>query len=147
MYRQRASWQHCQPNVPLPRNAVLAGHDSDGSPLFVGRAIHEGGQLPGKIVANRHIAYVCCNGKEHEKPLFEVLCGGNVSWQQSGFGQVPPNAVLGGRTSGGEPLYIGRAHHNGSLTPGKVHPSHSALYIPYGGSELNMKNYEILVEK
>lgn len=86
-------------------------------------------------------------GEEIPKHQFEVLCGGNVSWVPSSFGNVPHNAVSGGRTSSGEPLYVGRAHWQGSLTVGKVQPSHQALYIPYGGSEIPIKNnYEVLIE-
>lgn len=45
----------------------------------------------------------------------------------------------------GEPLAIGRAHHEGSLTPGKVHRSHGCLYLPYGGAEQSTLYYEVLV--
>lgn len=43
-----------------------------------------------------------------------------VRWVENGNGSTPPNAIPGGRTSSGETLYIGRAKHQGSLTPGKV---------------------------
>lgn len=33
---------------------------------------------------------------------------------------IPPEAVVGGQTSDGEPLYVGRVHHAGSHTIGKV---------------------------
>lgn len=76
-----------------------------------------------------------------------MLCGGNTSWVQASYGSIPPNAVKGGHTSSGEPLYVGRAHWQGSLTVGKIHPSHQALYIAYGGSEIPIKNnYEVLIE-
>ncbi|XP_053677724.1 uncharacterized protein LOC128727804 [Anopheles nili] len=143
---QRSNWQHCTAHAPMPAGAILAGHDSDSSPIYVGRAFHEGEQLPAKVLPSQQVAYICFNGQEIPKHSYEVLCGGNVSWMPSGFGSVPPNAVLGGRTSSGEVLYIGRTHHMGSLTPGKIHPSHQSLYISYGGSEIPFKNYEVLVE-
>lgn len=63
------------------------------------------------------------------------------------MGAVPFNAVKGGHTINGETLYIGRAHWQGSLTVGKIHPSHQTLYIPYGGQEVPIKaNYEVLIE-
>jgi len=34
----------------------------------------------------------------------------------------------------------------GSLTCGKIHPSHQVLYIPYGGMEVAVGNYDILIE-
>lgn len=57
-----------------------------------------------------------------------------------------PNAVPGGRTSSGETLYIGRAWHGGALTPGKIHPSHGNLYLPFAGGEVAVGTYEILIE-
>lgn len=41
----------------------------------------------------------------------------------------------------------GRAHHDGSLTVGKVHISHGLLYIPFAGSEVSIDSeIEVLVE-
>lgn len=42
-------------------------------------------------------------------------------------------------------LYVGRAAHEGSLTIGKIHPSHQCIYIPYGGAEISLAAYEVLV--
>lgn len=52
--------------------------------------------------------------------MFKVLCEQRFNWIPSGGGHVPPGAVEGGRTSDGEPLYIGRTFHEGSHTVGKV---------------------------
>nr|CAD7573406.1 unnamed protein product [Timema californicum] len=54
-------------------------------------------------------------GKTH----FLVLCCSNVAWERSSHGHVPYGAIEAGRTSSGEPLFIGRVLHNGTLTPGK----------------------------
>ena len=35
----------------------------------------------------------------------------------------------------GEIMYIGRAFHQNDLVPGKVHKSHSVLYVPWGKSK------------
>jgi Protein of unknown function (DUF3421) len=55
------------------------------------------------------------------------------------------NAYVGGHAADGELLYIGRAKHVDSVTPGKIHPSHGCLYIAYGGAEIKFCTYEILV--
>jgi len=34
--------------------------------------------------------------------------------------QAPPGALISGQSEQGEPLYVGRVQHEGSLTPGKV---------------------------
>ena len=36
----------------IPERAVVAGESSDGGPLYVGRAYHEGGLYPGKVHDN-----------------------------------------------------------------------------------------------
>jgi hypothetical protein len=70
-----------------------------------------------------------------------------MAWIPSNSGIHVPNAVVGGRTLQGETLYIGRVHHENSLTPGKIQPSHGCLYIPYAGREIAHRHYEILVER
>jgi len=52
--------------------------------------------------------------------VFQVLVGGNLVWQNSSGGQVPPKAVSVGETATGEKLYAGRVLHDGTLTLGKV---------------------------
>lgn len=71
--------------------------------------------------------------------------GDGYTWVSSNSGNVPENAVMSGSTSEGEPLYIGRAFYEGSLTPGKVHQSHGCLYLPYNGSEQSSQLYEVLI--
>lgn len=34
----------------------------------------------------------------------------------------------------------------GGMHPGKLNPNHSSLYIAYGGQEIPMQEYEILVQ-
>lgn len=126
--------------------AIVAGNDTDGSPIYVGRAFHEGNQLVAKVIPSKQIAYVSYNGQEIPKYSFEVLCNGNVTWVQSSHGQVMPNAVPGGRTTSGETLYIGRGWWHGALTVGKIQPSHQSLYISFNGAEMPLKSYEILIE-
>jgi hypothetical protein len=89
---------------------------------------------------------VCHDGQEIPHHTFEVLCNPRVQWVHSGHGQVHPQAIAGGRTTSGETLYVGRGWHAGALTPGKIHPSHGNLYIPYNGGEVALGTYEILIE-
>lgn len=53
--------------------------------------------------------------------------------------------VLAGETEDGEPLFVGRVQHEGTVTIGKVHPSHGVCYISYAGQELGFEAYEVLV--
>lgn len=50
----------------------------------------------------------------------QVLCQSEVAWQFCSNGEVPTDAVIGGQTTDGEPLYIGRVLHSGAQTIGKV---------------------------
>lgn len=75
------------------------------------------------------------------------MCGSGFEWIESASGHVPSNAISAGRTNCGETLYIGRADYRGSLTVGKVHPSHRCLYIPFDGREITEHTYEVLVQK
>lgn len=146
---KRSTWVPTSRFAPLPDGAILAGHDQDGTQIYVGRAGHHGDLLPAKVLPSKQAAYVAYGGQEILKDEIEVLCYGNVSWvkQHASARAVPPFAVTGGNTSDGEPLYIARAHHDGSLTVGKYQISHGALYIPFGGSEVPIHSeVEILVE-
>lgn len=139
-------WISLVSHEPIPDDAIVAGYDIDETPLYVGRAYHQRDQIPGKYVPNHHVVYVPYDGEEHAKQQFEILCNGNVSWVDAAYGSVPSNAVVGGKTMDGETLYIGRAYFEGSLTPGKIHPSHRTLYISFDGSEIGIEEYQVMVE-
>lgn len=138
------TWVHSSVRDALPRDAILGGRDSDGSPIYVGRATHQGAVLPCKILPTKQAAYVGTDFQEILKHNYEVLVGREVKWKKDKNGKVPRDAYVAGRTPTGEALYIGRAEHMGSLSIGKVHPAHACLYIPYGGKEVSLKEYEVL---
>lgn len=131
----------------VPQSAVLAGYDLDKSKIYVARAFHQGDLIPGKYIPSKHAMYICWNGKEILKDEFEVLSATDACWVQSANGKVHPGAIVCGHASTGELLYVGRVFHKGSLTPGKVHPSHESLFIPFDGLEHRIKRYEILVSR
>lgn len=131
----------------LVPGTVHAGRDIDGSDIYVGRARHDeaGGFLPAKVIPNRSCAYVSYGGREHMKDEYDLLVGINYSWVSCEGGSITEGAVACGTTQDGETLYIGRGHWGGSLMPGKVHQSQGLLYIPFGGAEVSLNNYEVLV--
>ncbi|RUS25386.1 hypothetical protein BC938DRAFT_472244 [Jimgerdemannia flammicorona] len=61
------------------------------------------------------------------------------TWVTCSGGQVPPNALAVGS------YFVGRTSHNGSTIFGKVHPANGAFYYSWGGKELNVSTYEVLV--
>lgn len=131
-------------NGNVPPEALPAGSEASGEPMFVARSTHEGALLPGKLVPSHGVCYVPWGGAEHPHQEYEVLCGGG-NWIRGDGGNIPPQAVPAGESEDGEPLFVGRAHHEGSVTVGKVQASHGVCYIPYGGAELGFADYEIFV--
>lgn len=112
--------------------------------MFVSRAQHEGALIPGKALKSHGVAYIAYGGGEHPKEDYEVLVGSGT-WVTSSGSDIPPNALPGGESEDGEPLFVGRVQHEGTTTVGKVHPSHGSCYIPFAGQELAFTEYEILI--
>jgi len=127
----------------LPAGAFIGGEDN-GEGLVVGRAQHEGALIPGKVVPSHGVCYVAFGGGEHGKTEYEVLVGSG-QWVPGNGSNIPPTAMPAGETEEGEPLFVGRVQHEGTVTIGKVHPSHGVCYISYAGQELGFEAYEVLV--
>lgn len=84
-------------------------------------------------------------GKEVKVECCDILLNDNFRWTTSSNGNIHGNAVIGGETSSGEELFIGRVTHDGVAAPGKIHPSHKTMYVPSAGGEHGYNSYEILV--
>lgn len=92
--------------------------------MFVFLLTVEGNQIPPTAVPGKHI--------------FNV----QKLWME--FHVISFMFFSAGETRDGEPLFVGRVHHEGAVTIGKVQPSHGVCYIPYGGQEMAFQAYEIL---
>lgn len=103
----------------IPPEAVSGGQD--GEVHFVARARHEGALLPGKLVPSHGVTYVAWGGGEHPHDTYEVLCGCSARWFPVSGDAIPAEAMPAGETEDGEPLFVGRVSHEGSVTIGKVH--------------------------
>jgi len=130
----------------LPQHAVHAGGNT-----YVGRVHHNNEWIPGKVVEGHESAYVAYDGKEHSGSDYEILveCGiGHESgkgykWKSAGNGTVPKNALIAG-TDNGKLLYVARAEMNGEMCVGKLFPEHGGAYMPWGGKENKVSDYEVL---
>ncbi|KAI5710961.1 hypothetical protein M8J75_012857 [Diaphorina citri] len=141
------SWVACSFGH-VPPNAVKVGRDEDGGMTYVGRAWHEEDLVPAKVAPTHQGAFVAHGGLEHSKFDYEVFTieGSRVAWQKPSTDEVvPPNALVVGHTRYGEPLYAGRALHEGFLVLGKVHTGPKAAYISWAGKEIVYGDYEVLV--
>jgi len=131
----------------VPEGALVGGEDN-GNALYVSRAEHSGATIPGKLLGDHGVSYIPWGGEEHAKESYEVLVMAEdaVSWVDAAGDTIPEKAIQGGVSVEGEALYIGRVTHEGALTIGKFHPSHSCLYISYGGAEISYPDFQILVK-
>ncbi|XP_052867389.1 uncharacterized protein LOC128273461 [Anopheles cruzii] len=69
-----------------------------------------------------------------------------MEWVPVGSGshsRLPARAVPGGK-QGKTILYIGRAQHRGSITPGYVNPAGTQCVLPWGGKMHKKKEFEVL---
>jgi len=139
-------WIPCS-HGELPPNAIDGGVDEFGNKLYVARANHEGGKIPGKYNTRTRTAQIPWGGGEHEKLEYEILSGvmDYLAWAPSRHGSVPPLSIAGGISEDGETLYIGRISIHGLLTLGKIHQSHGVCYAPFNGQELANCDYEVLI--
>uniref|UniRef100_A0A2S2Q4X7 C3 and PZP-like alpha-2-macroglobulin domain-containing protein 8 n=1 Tax=Sipha flava TaxID=143950 RepID=A0A2S2Q4X7_9HEMI len=112
-------WVHAS-NGQIPPNALPGGFDATNEQLYVARAEHNGALIPGKLVPSHGVVYVAWGGVENPKENYEVLCNCSGTWVKANQGEIPVGALSSGHTEDGEPLFIGRGQHDGSVTVGKV---------------------------
>ena len=128
----------------VPDGAAVAGFEANGEPLFVARAAYQGGIHPGKVRLAFGAANIPYGGAEVKVADYEVLLG-EVRWVKASGGRVPDGAVVAGFEANGEPLFVARATYQGGIHPGKVRLAFGAANIPYGGKEVKVAEYEVLV--
>lgn len=131
----------------LTGRALVAGHERDGSPLWVIRAKHNGHFIPGKYSVRDKTASVTYLQKDVRVQDIEVLCAQPeiVDWVPISNGTIPPNAIEGGTAPLGSTLYVGRGRYQQTVTPGKVNSKTKTCYIGVGGYRVTMTQaFEVL---
>ncbi len=124
---------------------LQVGQDIDGSPTYIIRSPFQGGVTVGKYIPGTRSAYVPWGGKENRVTAIELYVGTGV-WQPMNAGDpLPAGAVAGGNEADGSLLYIIRAPHDKAVVPGKYSAGTGKGYIPFGGREIELKSWEILV--
>jgi len=139
------SWVRCH-NGQIPARAISAGHER-----YVARGYHGGEVIPGKVAIGHDCCYIPYGGQEIKVTDYEVLVdsslrtllGGGFEWKHATNGNVPKFALVGG-TNDGKPLYVIRGNINGEACAGKVFPHFGKGYLPHGGKEHEVYNYEVL---
>lgn len=124
--------------------AFQGGADSDGAILVPFRAAQGGGLHPGKYNAVTHQGYVSFGGQELEikDPRAEVFIGAGV-WTPA-RGGLPVGAIPAGYDGDGSTLYMIRADAGGAQSLGKYSDKRHEAYVPYGGAEVPVTDFEVL---
>ena len=75
---------------------------------------------------------------------YEVLMEAGI-WEDGSGGLVPFGAVVCGQDEFGEALFVARAILNGGLHPGKVRRGFGGAFIGFGGREVQVHSYQVLI--
>lgn len=144
---------------PIAADAIAAGRDDDGSPIYIGRAPFASDLVVANVVPWRKAAYLTHDSTVHEIKYFEILIGSGFNWVLVQDGILPDSAVMGGYTADGTPMFIGRAPHKSRMIVGKVMTGQGEkgsersflfipfpLYTPVMGSpvEIRLNVFEVL---
>nr|XP_034314036.1 natterin-4 [Crassostrea gigas] len=130
----------------IPDNAIRAGYEKDGKPLFIARAKMGGLWTSGKCGTHLPGAHIPNDCKEvivrdYDVLVYPINAVGLLDWKQASGGKVPDKAF---KTD--TDLYVGRANYTGSLIPCRISTSQKCAYMGYGGKEYNAKEYEVLCQ-
>ena len=120
----------------VPQDAIRAGTDVDGTPLYICSAILDGNTYPGKL----HSSFAGCNisvaGVEHTISSYSVL---RPDWLG-----VPKFDFPAGIDIDGAALHVCRAFLNDGEYPGKTRQNWDTCNVGLAGLEQTSKVYEIL---
>lgn len=129
-------------NGNIPSGTLVSGHEANGEKLYECRANYKGGVHPGKV----RKAFGACNigwgGKEIAVKSYETY----VVWKKASNGAVPSSAIIGGHESDGTKIYICRGNYKGGVHSGKVRSAFGACNLSWGGKEVKVNAYEVLVK-
>jgi hypothetical protein len=123
----------------IPADALAAGREGADT-MYVCQADHQGGIHPGKIRKGFDGCNIGWGGKEVRVPSYSVL---TMNWAPDAPNGV---AVVGGNESDGQPLYLCRARHQGGVHPGKTRQEFGGCNIGWGGAEVTVPDYTILLD-
>jgi hypothetical protein len=125
--------------------AFQAGNEADGTPVYIIRSPFGGGLTVGKFIPKAKAAYVPWGGLENPVTRFELYVGTGRWLGMKATDPIPPDAVAGGQEADGSRLLIIRAPQGQALVPGKYSEKFNKAYVPWGGKEVEVSRFEMLV--
>ncbi|KAJ7502795.1 carbohydrate-binding module family 12 protein [Mycena galericulata] len=147
--RSPATWLLVQ-GKKIPQGAIPVGPEHSWM-LYICRAFYEGGIQVGKASdAFQKGAVIGFKHEEIQLGTYEILVGdmNGLRWVDANgvlnVSQLGYRPVEGGKEADGTPIYIAEAPYNGAVHPGKASEKLDGAYIPYDGTEKNVKSYRVL---
>ena len=135
----------------IPAGAQPNGQEAPptSDPLWIARTIGGTPGLPivqlGKVRPGFGGAFFPFGGKEVSSVEYEVLMEAGLWVAGDPGGKIPIGAVVCGEDGDGAPLFVARAPLNGGLQPGKTRAGWGKASIGFGGKELFLSPFEVLV--
>jgi hypothetical protein len=77
-------------------------------------------------------------------PALSQMDNNGLEWATAANGRIPSGALEVGYQDSG-PLYVCRVRYRGGLHPGKIASGFSGCNIGYGGREITVRQYEVLM--
>jgi uncharacterized protein DUF3421 len=133
----------------IPPGSFTGGRE--GAPgfedLFICRAMVNGSLAPGKVRPGLGACDIPFGGAEVRIANYQVLVSGNFAWVAVQGGFIPPHAVRGGYDVPPQspPLFVCQAPYQGGIHPGKTRPDWNTCNIGWGGKEISLRRYAVLV--
>ncbi|KAF5302553.1 hypothetical protein FQR65_LT00925 [Abscondita terminalis] len=139
----------------IPHDAVVAGSDVNGLPIYIGQALYGDKLLPAKIYYNDIKAYFAFGIEQSATNNVKILCSPypeKLQWVKTKKNEVHMLINKHLISGGHEPsytIYIGRAFYKSETLPGRIRTGERAnqnmgLYVSVDGKEIIFDSFEIL---
>lgn len=141
-----AVWRYSASGA-TPQYAWRAGADSSGQPFYLCRAHYQGSLTPGNIRPGFGGCHISYDGDEKNINHYQVFLLTHSSygyWQWVKY-NLPAHSWRVGDDTNGQPLYVCRARYADGLVIGKTWRGLNACYIPYGGREGSVRDYQVFL--
>lgn len=148
-YEANADWASTNSGY-VPSGSFISGHESDGEALYACRSNYRGGLHPGKVRSEFGACNISWGGREIPRSGYETYVPSHEAtllWQEARDGEVPSSAMVAGHeVDGSKLLYICRGDFEGGVHSGKIGSDYRACNIGWGGLEVKVNPYEVLIQ-
>jgi hypothetical protein len=140
----KKEWVKCSDGF-IPKKALKCGHDLGGKSLYLIRVKHNNSLSIGKTGKHLGKAHFAYGNREITSNNYQIYTG-KAKWKAAKNGKIPTGAVVLGYDTDGKPLFAARAKFKSTIQLGKMKWGFQGAHIAFGGREIEIKEYEILVK-